>query len=156
MEGRAPVVHLCTPPLQTSIRVSKNVGSVALLTSDKPLPQAEDDTNHRKANTAVNPRSLLSSKKYMSLQNKETQLKCFQQRTEQCPAAWKPRPAQFFIFMSLLNPQTWEWTSRYLCSPASLKWIITNHKICPYFKFALNWSFCNVILTCELFGGRPS
>lgn len=69
MEGRAPVVHVCTPPLQTSIRVSKNVGSVALLTSDKPFPQAEDDTNHRKANTAVNTRSLLSSKKYMSLQN---------------------------------------------------------------------------------------
>lgn len=69
MEGRAPVVHVCTPPLQTSIRVSKNLGLVTLLTSDKPLPQAEDDTNHRKANTAVNPRSLLSSKKYMSLQN---------------------------------------------------------------------------------------
>jgi hypothetical protein len=39
------------------------VGLVAHLTSVRPLPQAEDETNHRKARAAVTNRSLQRNRK---------------------------------------------------------------------------------------------
>lgn len=51
MEGKSPGLHVIA---QISARW---VGLVELFTSVRPLPQAEDDTSHRKAKAAVMPRS---------------------------------------------------------------------------------------------------
>lgn len=53
MEGKSPASHL-TIPSHCSTRCS---GLVAHLTSVRPLPQAEEDTSHRKAKAAVTSRS---------------------------------------------------------------------------------------------------
>lgn len=57
MWGTAPGVHLLLTSLQTSRRVTMVEGLVAHFTSDKPLAQAEDDANHKKAKAAVTKRS---------------------------------------------------------------------------------------------------
>lgn len=58
MWGTAPGLHLLMPVLQTSRSDSMTTGLVAHFTSVKPLAQAEDDTNHKKAKAAVTNRSL--------------------------------------------------------------------------------------------------
>jgi len=60
MCGTAPAMQLLV--LQTSSNPTIVKGLVAHFTSVKPLAQAEDDVNQRKAKAAVTNRSLQSSK----------------------------------------------------------------------------------------------
>ena len=62
MRGTLPGVHFPTD-LQTPIIATISVGLVAHLTSVRPFPQAEDDTNQRKARAAVTNRSLQRNRK---------------------------------------------------------------------------------------------
>lgn len=51
IDGNSPALHVSTQC------VTRYSGLVALLTSVRPLPQAEDDTSHRMAKAAVITRS---------------------------------------------------------------------------------------------------
>lgn len=57
MWGVAPGVQLLLASLQTLSKATMVEGLVAHFTSAKPLAQAEDDANHRKAKAAVTNKS---------------------------------------------------------------------------------------------------
>ena len=63
MEGTLPAVQF-PRDLQATISATMVVGLVANLTSVRPFPQAEDETNHRKARAPVTNRSLERNRKF--------------------------------------------------------------------------------------------
>lgn len=63
MWGAAPALHSFAVFLQASKKVMTSEGSVAHFTSVKPFPQAEDETSHMKAKTAVTNRSLTKTER---------------------------------------------------------------------------------------------
>lgn len=71
--GKAPGVHVVVAFLHCLMMVTRVAGLVAVLTSVRPLPQAEEETNHMKANAPVTSRSYRQKNRKDEFDNFDTQ-----------------------------------------------------------------------------------